>query len=114
MKILPKTHWRDVYLDDGRLEIDNNRSERAVKPFVIGRKNWLFAGNHHGAIAGANLLSLIETAKIHGLNPYNYLQYLFTKFPNAKTLEQLEGLLPYHCKGVLLGQSHLNFRQIAD
>ncbi|MBY0544662.1 MAG: IS66 family transposase [Gammaproteobacteria bacterium] len=89
------------YLDDGRLEIDNNRSERAVKPFVIGRKTWLFAGNHLGAIAGANLLSLIETAKIHELNPYDYLRYLFTHLPHAKTLEQLEALLPYHCKGVL-------------
>ena len=89
------------YLEDGRLEIDNNRSERAVKPFVIGRKNWLFAGNHQGAIAGANLLSLIETAKIHGLNPYHYLRYIFTHLPRAKTLEQLEALLPYHCKSVL-------------
>ncbi len=89
------------YLDNGRLEIDNNRSERAVKPFVIGGKNWLFAGNHHGAIAGANLLSLIETAKIHGFNPYDFLRYLFTHLPHAKTFEQLEALLPYHCKGVL-------------
>lgn len=90
------------YLEDGRLEIDNNRSERAVKPFVIGRKNWLFAGNHHGATAGANLFSLIETAKIHHLNPYDYLRYLFTNLPKAKTLEQLEALLPYHCQQKLL------------
>lgn len=89
------------YLDDGRLEIDNNRSERAIKPFVIGRKNWLFAGNHHGAIAGANLMSLIETAKAHGLNPYDYLRHVFTHLPHAHTLEQLEALLPYHCKSVL-------------
>lgn len=89
------------YLDDGRLEIDNNRSERAIKPFVIGRKNWLFAGNHHGAIAGANLMSLIETAKAHGLNPYDYLRHVFTHLPHAHTLEQLEALLPYQCKGVL-------------
>lgn len=89
------------YLEDGRLEIDNNRSERAIKPFVIGRKNWLFAGNHHGAIAGANLMSLIETAKAHGLNPYDYLRHLFTHLPNAHTLEQLEALLPYRCKGAV-------------
>ncbi len=89
--------WRHFtnYLNDGRLEIDNNRSERAVKPFVIGRKHWLFAGNHHGAIAGANLMSLIETAKVHGLNPYDYLRYVFTHLPNAHSLEQLEGLLPW-------------------
>lgn len=89
------------YMEDGRLEIDNNRSERAVKPFVIGRKNWLFAGNHHGAIAGANLFSLIETAKIHGLNPYNYLRHVFTNLPKAETLEQLEALLPWNCKSVV-------------
>jgi len=90
-----------LYLDDGRLEIDNNRSERAIKPFVIGRKNWLFAGNHHGAIASANILSLIETAKVHGHNPYDYLRHVFTYLPHAKTLEQLDALLPWHCKGVL-------------
>ncbi|MFN7096631.1 MAG: IS66 family transposase, partial [Gammaproteobacteria bacterium] len=89
------------YLGDGRLEIDNNRSERAIKPFVIGRKNWLFAGNHHGAIAGANIMSLIETAKIHGLNPYEYLRHVFTHLPFAQTLEQLEALLPYRCKSVV-------------
>lgn len=89
------------YLEDGRLEIDNNRTERAVKPFVVGRKNWLFAGNHRGAIASANLYSLIETAKAHGLNPYDYLRHVFTHLPNAKTLEQLETLLPFNCKGVV-------------
>lgn len=89
------------YLEDGRLEIDNNRSERAVKPFVVGRKNWLFAGNHRGAIASANLYSLIETAKAHGLNPYDYLRHVFTHLPNAKTLEQLEALLPFNCKSVV-------------
>uniref|UniRef100_UPI00404A83B1 IS66 family transposase n=1 Tax=Fulvivirga sp. TaxID=1931237 RepID=UPI00404A83B1 len=87
------------YLEDGRLEIDNNRSERAVKPFVIGRKNWLFSGNHHGAIAGANIFSLIETAKIHGLNPHYYLRHIFTYLPQAQTLEQWEALLPWNCKG---------------
>lgn len=83
------------YLDDGRLHIDNNLSERAIKPFVIGRKNWMFCGNTRGAIASANLFSLIETAKAHGHNPYNYLNHLFTLLPLAKTNEQRQALLPY-------------------
>lgn len=86
------------YLNDGRLEIDNNRSERAIKPFVIGRKNWLFAGNRKGAVASANLFSLIETAKEHGLEPYAYLSHVFTHIPNADTLEKMSALLPYHYK----------------
>lgn len=84
------------YLDDGRLHIDNNQSERAIKPFVIGRKNWMFCGNQRGAIASANLFSLIETAKAHGHNPYDYLNHVFTQLPLAKTPEQLQALLPYH------------------
>jgi len=90
------------YLDDGRLEIDNNRSERLMKPFAVGRKNWLFAGNQQGARASANLLSLIETAKAHELNPYHYLRHLFTHLPAAKTLEQIEALLPYNCKNIMV------------
>lgn len=84
------------YLDDGRLHIDNNLSERAIKPFVIGRKNWMFCGNTRGAIASANLFSLIETTKAHGHHPYNYLNHVFTLLPLAKTPEQLQALLPYH------------------
>lgn len=61
------------YLDDGRLNIDNNRAERAIKPFVIGRKAWLFANTKSGAQASAALYSLVETAKINGLEPYEAL-----------------------------------------
>src|SRR5690606_34820992 len=66
-----------AFLKDGRLEIDNNRSERAIKPFVIGRKNWLFANTPRGAKASATIYSIIETAKENSLNPFQYLQYLF-------------------------------------
>ncbi|EDP99155.1 IS66 family transposase [Shewanella benthica] len=62
------------YLEDGRLNIDNNRAERAVKPFVIGRKNWLFNHNHRGAEASAILYSIIETAKANGLTPFDYIE----------------------------------------
>lgn len=76
--------WESLtnYLKDGRLEIDNNRSERSIKPFVIGRKNWLFSNTPRGAKASAIIYSIIETAKENNLNPYNYLTYLFERLPN--------------------------------
>ena len=82
------------YLDDGRLEIDNNRAENAIRPFVIGRKNWLFSDSVRGVKASANLYSLIETAKANGLEPYAYLRRLFTELPRAQTVEAIEALLP--------------------
>jgi len=82
------------YLDDGRLEIDNNRAENAIRPFVVGRKNWLFSASVKGVKASANLYSLIETAKANSLEPYAYLRYLFTELPKAETVEAIEALLP--------------------
>ncbi|MBF0427174.1 MAG: IS66 family transposase, partial [Magnetococcales bacterium] len=75
------------YLDDGRLEIDNNRVENAIRPFVIGRKGWLFSDSVRGVKASANLYSLIETAKANGLEPFAYLRHLFTVLPVAQTLK---------------------------
>lgn len=69
------------FMKDGRLEIDNNRSERAIKTFVIGRKNRLFANTARGAKASAAIYSVMETAKENGLNPFQYLQYLFEQLP---------------------------------
>jgi len=82
------------YLDDGRLEIDNNGAENAIRPFVVGRKNWLFSASVKGVKASANLYSLIETAKANSLEPYAYLRYLFTELPKAGTVEAIEALLP--------------------
>ena len=82
------------YLNDGRLEIDNNRAENAIRPFVIGRKNWLFSDSVRGVQASANLYSLIETAKANGLEPYTYLRRVFTELPKADTVEAIEALLP--------------------
>jgi transposase len=75
--------WKPLtrFLEDGRLEVDNNRSERAIKPFVTGRKNWLFAHTPRGAQASAIAFSLIQTAKENGLEPRAYLQYLFEQLP---------------------------------
>jgi transposase len=84
------------FLLDGRLEIDNNRSERSIKPFVIGRKNWLFANTQRGATASATIYSIIETAKENGLNPLAYLTYVFGQLPNIDTQDhtEVDRLLP--------------------
>lgn len=87
-----------VYIHDGRLNIDNNPAENAIRPFVIGRKNWLFSATVPGAKASANLYSLIETAKANKLEPYSYLKKVFTDLPQAKTLEETEALLPWNVK----------------
>ncbi|PCI53441.1 MAG: IS66 family transposase [Gammaproteobacteria bacterium] len=96
------TYWRNqkhkliTYLEDGRINIDNNRAERAVKPFVIGRKNWLFSNTARGARASAVLYSVIETAKANGLLVDNYLQTCLDEL--AKKPESLTHLLPWNVK----------------
>ena len=84
-----------VYLTDGRLHIDNNPVEQSIRPFTIGRKNWLFHDSTKGAYASEVFYSLIETAKSNHVAPYFYLKALFTELPRAKTPEQLEALLPW-------------------
>ena len=81
-------------LEDGRLPLDTNRVENAIRPFVVGRKNWLFADTVRGAQASANLYSLIETAKDNGLEPFAYLRHVLTELPAAITLDDVEQLLP--------------------
>lgn len=121
-KVLPKSalgqaiqyclnQWEKLvgFLKDGRLEIDNNRSERAIKPFVIGRKNWLFANTPRGARASATIYSIIETAKENHLNPFAYLTYLFEQLPNINNInthdqDALDRYMPWspaiplHCR----------------
>jgi transposase len=82
------------FLLDGRLEIHNNRSERSIKPFVIGRKGWLFCNTPRGARASAVVYSIVETAKENGLIPFEYLRYLFEKLPNLGDGD-LDELLPW-------------------
>lgn len=84
------------YLEEGHLSIDNNRAERAVKPFVIGRKNWMFSNTANGAQASSILYSLIETAKANGLIPFDYLQHLLEEIPRQP--ENIEPLLPWNIK----------------
>jgi transposase len=88
-----------VYLQRGDLEIDNNATERCIKPFAVGRKNWLFKGCVKGAESSAAIYSLIETAKSCGLNPYDYLRDIFIRLPIKITAgESLDDLLPYNWK----------------
>jgi len=84
---------QNVYLEDGRLRPDNNLAENAIRPFVIGRKNWLFSGSPAGAHASATLYSLVETAKLNKLEPYTYMRYLLEKIPVTND-ENFKELLP--------------------
>jgi transposase len=90
--LLSQRKYLECYLLDGRLEISNNRAERSLKPFVIGRKNFLFANTPRGAKASAIMYSIIETAKEHGLNPFKYLTYIFTHAPNMDIRNNIDGL----------------------
>lgn len=87
----------NAFLLDGSLEIDNNRAERSIKPFVIGRKNWLFSNTPKGANSSATIYSIVETAKENGLNPFSYLTYLFDKLPNIDINDKnaLDELMPW-------------------
>ncbi len=105
-------NWNSLttYLEDGRLDIDNNAAERAIRPFAIGRKNWLFMGNPNGAKAASIIYSLIETAKANGLEPYKYLRYLLETIPSIAP-ENISSLLPWnvplHVKGRFSGIENL-------
>jgi transposase len=85
------------FLLDGRIDISNNRAENAIRPFVTGRKNWLFSDTQRGAKASAIVYSVIESAKANQLNPYMYLVLLLTKLPGLKelTAESLNPFLPW-------------------
>jgi transposase len=92
------------YLDNGLLRMDNNLVENDIRPFVVGRKNWLFFDQPGGADAGAILYSLVETAKANGLEPYHYLLYLFDKLPlfEGECDEHLKALLPMNLSPEIL------------
>jgi len=88
--------WDKVirFLDHVDLTPDNNTVENAIRPFAVGRKNWLFSNTPRGAESSAIMYSLVESAKNNNLNVYNYLRYLFARLPVAKYPEDLEKLLP--------------------
>jgi len=84
------------YVQDGRLRPDNNLVENAIRPFVLGRKNWLFSGHPRGADASAAIFSLIETARANDLEPYHYLRYVFERLPLITRPEDYKNLLPQY------------------
>jgi len=82
------------FLTDGRIELSNNRAERSIKAFVIGRKNWLFCNTPGGAKSSAAIYSLIQTAIENGLNPQAYLEYVFKQIQQQDDIF-VEKLLPW-------------------
>jgi len=89
------------FLNDGRLELSNNRAERSLKPFVIGRKNWLFCNTPRGANSSAIIYSIIETAKENGLKPLEYLAFVFEQYQKNEDIKILlpwSNSIPESCK----------------
>uniref|UniRef100_UPI000483EE4A transposase domain-containing protein n=1 Tax=Eubacterium cellulosolvens TaxID=29322 RepID=UPI000483EE4A len=87
-----------MFLTDGDIPMDNNYAEQAIRPFTIGRKNFVLSGSDRGAKASAAIYSLVETAKANGLNTYQYLELLLTEIPahmDDKSLSFLDRLLPW-------------------
>ncbi len=92
--------WKklNVYCTNGELNMSNIMAENSIRPFVIGRKAWLFSDTPAGARASAIHYSLIETAKANGLEPYAYLKQVLTALPYADTVDKVEALLPWNIK----------------
>ena len=89
--------YLSTYLEDGRCSFSNNLSENAIRPFTVGRKNWLFCDTPNGAQASALVYSMVEIAKANGVNVYHYLTYLLEKMPsNRMSDEELELLAPWN------------------
>ena len=112
-KVLPKSplggaiqycrrHWSELtkFLEDGRLEVDNNLTEQQIKYFVMGRKNFLFAETVNGAEALMNHYGLMLTAKVHGLDPFKYYVAILKRLPHCTTIADFEELLPWNIKAI--------------
>ena len=93
----PYTTLFRSYLEDGRCSFSNNLSENAIRPFTVGRKNWLFCDTPNGAQASATVYTIVEMAKANGVNVYHYLTYLLEKQPNdSMSDEELDQLAPWN------------------
>ena len=92
-----------LFLQYPQLNLDTNIVENAIRPFVVGRKNWLFSGSPRGADSSALIYSLIETAKANNIDPYFYLRYLFEKLPRCQTDDEIRNLLPHRIDPSVLG-----------
>ncbi len=110
-----KSNWdrSKKFLEDGRIEITNAIAENAIRPFAVGRKNWLFSGSPKGARASACVYSLVETAKANELDPFKYLKTLFEQIPGSdyrSNPETMERLMPWsnHMQAVCLPDAKQN------
>jgi hypothetical protein len=88
------------YVDDGRIEIDNNAAERAIRALVLGRRNYLFAGSDAGGETAARLYSLIGSCRLNGIDPHLYLRYVLERIPEH-AINRIEELLPWRVAGLL-------------
>ena len=84
------------FLDDGRIELDNNTVERAIRPIALGRKNHLFAGSDGGAARWATVCSLIATAKLNDVEPFTYLKDVLERMTEGHPMSRLDDLLPWN------------------
>ncbi len=93
------SNWSKLerHVKEGYLPLDNNAAERAIRPFVIGRKNWLFSDTPKGAAASAQLYGLVETAKANGQEPYAWPRHPLERLPTATSVEDYDALLPWNC-----------------
>jgi len=91
------SQWQKLtrFVENGNYSLDNNACENAIRPFVVGRRNWLFSDTVGGANASANLYSLLQTCIANGIDGYQYLRELLVALPRAKTVDDYEALLPW-------------------
>jgi transposase len=101
-----QTYWSQLtgYLEAGHLPIDNNVCENAIRPFVIGRKAWLFSDTPAGANASAIIYSLAQSAKANHQEPYEWLRYVIAKLPTCNTADDYEALMPWNTKHASLAK----------
>ena len=94
------SNWKALvhFLDDGNVPIDNNAAENSIRPLAIGRRNWLFVGSQQAGERAGNVLSLIESAKLNGHDPWAYLKDVFERLPTLKNRD-LAQLLPHNWRG---------------
>jgi transposase len=92
------TRWSALcrFLDDGRIELDNNTVERAIRPIALGRKNHLFAGSDGGAARWATVASILATAKLNDVEPFAYLTEVLERLSNGHPMNRLDELLPWN------------------
>ena len=104
------TQWSKLvrYVEYPCLAIDTDSAENAIRPFALGRRNWLFADTVKGSKASAALYSIVSTARANGLEPYAYLRRLFAELPRAKTVANFEALLPFSTAAVKEGAALLD------